>query len=133
MEDVEVSIRAGYQANKDAIGRLRPSLDRIRAYPIKLTGPECDDLRREFELEERVELEQLQSWNSFILQGNGKVYKFSLNSALYYKIISITATIKSALQYQEQIDRLLFHEQKLPKHTQPVSYTHLTLPTNREV
>ena len=115
LEDVEASIRAGYQANKDAIGRLRPSLsaDRILAYPIKLTGPECDDLRKEFKLEERVELEQLQSWNSFILQANGKVYKFSLNPALYYRIGNITATIKTAVQYQEQRDRLLLHEEEL--------------------
>ena len=114
LEDVQASIRAGYQANKDAIGQLRPSLNRILAYPIKLTGPECIDLGKELELEERVRLEQVQSWNSFILQANGKVYKYCLNSALYYKIIGITATIKSAVQYQEQIDRLLFHEQKLP-------------------
>ena len=116
LEDVQASIRAGYQANKDAIGQLQPSLNSgdILAYPIKLTGPECNDLRREFNLQGRVEMEQLQSWNSFILQANGKVYKFSLNPALYYRIGNITATIKTAAQYQEQRDRLLFHEQELP-------------------
>ena len=115
LEAVQASIRAGYQANKDAIAQLQPSLNRIRAYPIKLTDRECIQLRREFKLVERVELKQVQSWNSFILQGNnGKIYKFYLNSALYYKIIGITATIKTAVQYQEQRDRLLFHEQELP-------------------
>ena len=117
LEAVEASIRAGYQANKDAIGRLRPSLNRIRAYPIKLTDPECDDLRREFELEERVELEQVQSWNSFILQAsNGKIYKFCLNEKCYSVTNLLTLTIKiKAMQHGEQrIDRLLLHEQKLP-------------------
>ena len=113
LEAVEASIRAGYQANKDAIGQLKPSLNLILAYPIKLTGPECIDLGKELELEERVRLEQVQSWNSFILQANGKVYKFCLNPALYYKIGNITATIKTAVQYQEQRDRLLLHEEEL--------------------
>ena len=116
LEDVQASIRAGYQANKDTIGQLRPSLNSgdILAYPIKLTGPECDDLMGKFNLQGRVGMEQLQSWNSFILQANGKVYKYCLNPALYHKIRDITATIKTAVQYQEQRDRLLLHEQKLP-------------------
>ena len=115
LEAVQASIRAGYQANKDAIGQLRPSLsaDDILAYPIKLTGPECDDLMGKFNLQGRVGMEQLQSWNSFILQANGKVYKYCLNPALYHKIRDIAATIKTAVQYKKQIDRLLFHEQKL--------------------
>ena len=113
LEDVEASIRAGYQANKDAIGQLQPSLNRIRAYPIKLTDSECIELGREFKLE-GIRLKQVQSWNSFILQANGKVYKYCLNPALYHKIRDIAATIKIAVQYQEQMDHLLFHEQKLP-------------------
>ena len=117
LEAVEASIRAGYQANKDAIGQLRPSLDRIHAYPIKLIDRECDDLRREFELEERVELEQVQSWNSFILQGNnGKIYKFCLNEKCYSVTNLLTLTIKiKVMQHGEQIkDRLLLHEEELP-------------------
>ena len=116
LEAVEASIRAGYQANKDAIGRLRPSLNSgdIVAYPIKLTGSECDDLRKEFKLEERVELEQVQSWNSFILQGNnGKVYKFYLNEKSYSDTNSFTLTIKSKAKQHKQIDRLLLHEEEL--------------------
>ena len=120
LEAVEASIRAGYQANKDAIGQLQPTLDRIHAYPIKLTDRECIELGREFELE-GVRLKQVQSWNSFILQAsdqssnNGKVYKFCLNEKSYSDTNSFTLAIKSkAMQHGEQTkDRLLLHEEEL--------------------
>ena len=117
MEDVEESIRAGYQANKDAIGRLRPTLNSgdILAYPIKLTEPELGDLRNAFHLRERVIMKQLQSWNSFILQAtngdNGKIYKFCPNEQNYTALLPLTI---KAMQHREQaMDRLVLHEQRL--------------------
>ena len=115
LEGVEASIRAGYQANKGAIGRLGPSLNSgdILAYPIKLTEPELGDLRNAFHLREGVIMKQLQSWNSFILQGdNGKVYKFCLNEHNYTATNWLTLFIK--VEHGEQpMDCLVLHEQKL--------------------
>ena len=116
LEGVKASIRAGYQANKDAIGRLGPSLNSgdILAYPIKLTEAELGDLRNAFHLQKGVKMKQLQSWNSFILQGdNGKVYKFCLNKENYTNTALFTFDIK-AMQHREQtINRLVLHEQRL--------------------
>ena len=119
MEDVEASIRAGYQANKDAIGRLGPSLNSgdILAYPIKLTEPELGDLRNAFHLQKGVIMKQLQSWNSFILQAtngdngdNGKIYKFCPNEQNYTALLPLTI---KAMQHREQSrNRLVLHEQE---------------------
>ena len=116
LEDVEESIRAGYQANKDAIGRLGPSLNSgdILAYPIKLTGAELGNLRNAFHLQKGVIMKQLQSWNSFILQAttgdNGKIYKFCPDEQNYTKIAFLSVTIKAM---QQPMDRLVLHEQEL--------------------
>ena len=116
-KDVKASVKAGYQVNKDAIGQLGPSLNSgdIRAYPIKLTEAELGDLSNAFHLQEGVIMKQLQSWNSFILQGdNGKVYKFCLNKQNYTNTALFTFTIKKLQHEKPRIDRLLLHEQELP-------------------
>ena len=114
-KEVKASVKAGYQANKDAIGRLGPSLNHIRAYPIKLTEAELGELGRKFKLKEGVTMAQLQSWNSFILHADiGKIYKFWLNKENYTNTALFTFTIKELQHEERRIDRLLLHEQKLP-------------------
>ena len=127
VEDVEEAIRAAYQANRNAIGPLKPSLgggdiddssdnNDIGAYPIKLTPEECNELRKEFVLEDSVKLKQVQTWNSFVLQSNkGKVYKFCLEEAHFDRILRITSYIREQeAERQEPTNRLILHERKLP-------------------
>ena len=127
VEDVEEAIRAAYQANRNAIGPLKPSLgggdiddssdnNDIGAYPIKLTPEECNELRDEFVLENDVKLKQVQTWNSFVLQSNkGKVYKFCLEDAHFDRSLRITSYIrKQEAERREPTNRLILHERKLP-------------------
>ena len=127
VEVVKEAIRAAYQANRNVIGPLKPSLgggdiddssdnNDIGAYPIKLTPKECDDIRKEFVLENDVELKQVQTWNSFVLQSNkGKVYKFCLEEAHYDRSLRITRYIREQeAERRELPNRLILHERKLP-------------------
>ena len=127
VEVVKEAIRAAYQANRNAIGPLKPSLgggdiddssdnNDIGAYPIKLTRNECNELRDEFVLENDVKLKQVQTWNSFVLQSNkGKVYKFCLEDAHFDRILRITSYIREQeAECQEPTNRLILHKRKLP-------------------